>query len=519
MRNLHQTGRSPVYAERGMIATSHPLATSTGMDILKQGGTAADAAIAAVAVMSVVEPQMTGIGGDCFTLISKPGEPMWGYNGSGRAPLALSSELLRESGIGLNSPHSVTVPGAIEAWETILKKYGKLGLENALQAAIHYAANGWHVSERVAFDFGECAARLALNSTASRIYLKNGRPYQHGDKITNPELARTLKIIAKKGAKGFYEGEIAEDIVQSLQKLGGLMNLDDLANHKGSVETPLISSYKGVEIAELPPNGQGITALILLNILENFKMSNADSAMRYHLSTEASRLAYAVRDQHIADSSAMKTTPEQLLDKAFAKRLAGMIDPSKRTERLIPPPPSTDTIYLACIDENGMAVSFINSVFHSFGSCIVTEKTGIALQNRGAGFSLIAGHPNELQGGKRPMHTIIPAMMIDKGLVSPFGVMGGAYQATGHAHVVQNMVDFGMNPQQALDCPRAFFEGTETTIENTFSKEVQAGLTEMGHSLKIPKGPIGGGQIIRRLETGVMVAGSDCRKDGQAQGY
>jgi gamma-glutamyltranspeptidase / glutathione hydrolase len=522
MRNLHSPGRSPVFAERGMIATSHPLATAAGMEALKAGGTAADAAIAAVAVMSVVEPQMTGIGGDCFTLISKPGAPIWGYNGSGRAPKALNAALLRDKGlssIDLNSAHSVTVPGAVEAWEVILNTHGKLGLERALQSAIHYAEQGWHVAERVAFDFGECAARLRGNETASRIYLKNGEPYAHGDKITNPELAKTLKIIAKMGAKGFYEGEVAADIVTSLNKLGGLMTMEDLATHKGSVEKPITSSYRGVEIAELPPNGQGITALILLNILENFTPAAHDSALRYHLANEASRLAYAVRDQHVAERSSMKTTPEQLLDKGFAKRLAAMINPDKRSEQLIPPPPGTDTIYLACVDENGMAVSFINSVFHSFGSCIVSEKTGIALQNRGAAFSLAEGHPNELAGGKRPMHTIIPAMMIENGLVSPFGVMGGAYQATGHAHVVQNMVDYGMSPQAALDAPRSFFEGDLTTIENTFTAEQRQGLEQRGHVLKEQKGPIGGGQIIRRLASGVMVAGSDSRKDGHAQGY
>ncbi|WP_342750243.1 gamma-glutamyltransferase [Phreatobacter cathodiphilus] len=524
-RDFHNPGRSPAYATEAMAATSHPLATAAAIDILKAGGTAADAAIAAVGVMAVVEPHMTGIGGDCFTLISKPGQPIWGYNGSGRAPKAATAEKLRAQGltsVPTDSVHAVTVPGAIEAWETILRTHGRFDLGRVLQAAIGYAKNGWPVTPRVAFDWPADAAALAKDTGASRHYLLNGRAPTAGERMTSAALGATLEEIAAKGAKGFYEGRVAEDIVATLKAKGGLMSLEDLASHRGTVETPVIGDYKGTGVAELPPNGQGITALIILNILEQFDVKGMDptSPERLHIGIEAARLAYSLRDSHIADPAAMTVTVEQLVSKDFAKTLAGMIDPGKRTPRLIPPPPGTNTIYCSIVDRDRMAVSFINSIFHHFGSKICTPETGILLQNRGSSFNLDETHPNCIGPGKRPMHTIIPAMMLEKGEVTcSFGVMGGSYQSSGHAHVVCNTVDYGMDPQAAIDSPRAFFEGEKTTVEPTWPQATIEKVRAMGHQVDVTVKPIGGGQMIRIDRSGFLVGGSDARKDGLALGY
>lgn len=524
-RDFHKPGRSTAYATEAMAATSHPLATAAAIDILKDGGTAADAAIAAVGVMAVVEPHMTGIGGDCFTLISKPGQPIWGYNGSGRAARAATADRLRAEGlksVPTDSVHAVTVPGAIEAWETILKTHGRFDLGRVLQHAIRYAKGGWPVTPRVAFDWPTDAGALAKDAGASRHYLLNGRAPTAGERMTSAALGATLEEIAAKGAKGFYEGRVAADIVATLKAKGGLLTLEDLASHRGTVETPVIGDYKGVGVAELPPNGQGITALIILNILEQFDVRSMDptSPERLHLGIEAARLAYSLRDSHVGDPAAMKVTVAQLVSKDFARILAGMIDPGKRTARLIPPPPGTNTIYCSIVDRDRMAVSFINSLFHHFGSKICTSETGILLQNRGSSFNLEDGHPNCIGPGKRPMHTIIPAMMLEKGEVTcTFGVMGGSYQSSGHAHVVCNTVDYGMDPQAAIDSPRAFFEGEKTTIEPTWPASTIEKVRAMGHDVDVTVKPIGGGQMIRIDQSGFLVGGSDARKDGLALGY
>lgn len=525
LRDFHKPGRSPVYATEAMAATSHPLATAAAIEMMRAGGTAADAAIAAVGVMAVVEPHMTGIGGDCFALVSRPGKPIWGYNGSGRAGRAASAAALRDQGltsIPIDSVHAVTVPGAIEAWETILKTHGRFDLGRVLEPAIRYARDGWPVAPRVAFDWVADEAALAKDEGARRHYLLNGRAPRAGERMASPALAETLQTIAREGAKGFYEGRVAEDIVRTVRAKGSVLTLEDLAGHRGTVETPARSTYKGVEVVELPPNGQGITALILLNILENFDLRSLDpqSPERLHLGIEAARLAYAVRDQHIADPAHMRFSVDQLTSKAFAKTLAAMIDPGRRTPLLVPPPPASDTIYCTIVDRDRMAVSFINSIFHHFGAKICTPDTGILLQNRGASFRLEDDHANCLGSAKRPMHTIIPAMLVENGEVTTsFGVMGGSYQSSGHAHVVANMFDYGMDPQAAIDAPRAFFEGEKTTVEPTWPEATIARLAAMGHDVEITTKPIGGGQMIRIDRSGFLIGGSDPRKDGSALGY
>lgn len=525
IRNLFQPGRSPAFATEAMAATSHPLATAAALDILKAGGTAADAAIAAVGVMSVVEPHMTGIGGDCFALVSRPGKPIWGYNGSGRAPRAASAEALRAEGLSAIAPdsvHAVTVPGAVEAWETILRTHGRFDLGRVLQPAIRYAREGWPVTPRVAFDWPFDAAALARDPGCARHYLLDGRAPRVGERMASPALAATLEEIAARGAKGFYEGRVAEDIVATLAAKGGRMTLEDLASHRGTVETPVIGDYRGTGVVELPPNGQGITALIILNILECFDIGSLDplSPERLHLEVEAARLAYSLRDAHIGDPAHMRFSIEDLVSKDFARRLAAMIDPKRRTPRLIPPPPGTNTIYCTIVDRDRMAVSFINSLFHHFGAKICTPGTGILLQNRGCSFNLDDGHPNGYGPGKRPMHTIIPAMLVENGEVTgSFGVMGGSYQSSGHARVVSALVDNGMDPQAAIDLPRAFFEGDKTTMEPTWPEATMATMREMGHDVLVATKPIGGGQMIRIDRSGFLIGGSDPRKDGQALGY
>lgn len=524
-RDFHLPGRSPAYATEAMAATSHPLATAAAIDMLKAGGTAADAAIAAVGVMAVVEPHMTGIGGDCFALVSKPGKPIWGYNGSGRAAKGASAAALREQGltsIPLTSAHAVTVPGAIEAWDRILKTHGRFDLGRVLQPAIKYAREGWPVTPRVAFDWPADVEALSKDEGGSRHYLLDGKAPKAGDRMVSPALAATLETIAKEGVKGFYEGRVAEDIVRTLRAKGSAMTLEDLAAHVGTVETPIRASYKGTEVVELPPNGQGVTALIILNILDQFDIKGMDpfSAERLHIEVEAARLAYAARDLHVADPAHMKVTVEQLTDPGFAKKLAAMIDPKKRTPRLIPPPPGTNTIYCTIVDRDRMAISFINSIFHHFGAKICTPETGILLQNRGASFNLDDAHPNVLGPSKRPMHTIIPAMLVENGEVTTsFGVMGGSYQSSGHAHVVSNMIDYGMDPQAAIDCPRGFFEGEKTTVEPTYGEAVIEKMRAMGHDVSVTTKPIGGGQMIRIDRSGFLIGGSDPRKDGLALGY
>jgi gamma-glutamyltranspeptidase/glutathione hydrolase len=526
-RDFHLPGRSPVYACEGMAATSHPLATLAAVDTLKAGGTAADAAIAAVAALCVIEPAMTGIGGDCFCLVAKPDAPVWGYNGSGRAGSAASAEKLRAEGvrhkIEATSPHAVTVPGAIEAWQAILKAHGRFGLDRALRPAIRYAEHGFPVAPRVAHDWAGMVDKLAPHAGSAKHYLVNGRAPEVGHVMRFPALAATLKAIAQGGAKAFYEGDIAADITATVQAVGGDLVAHDLARHSGDVVTPISTNYRGLDVVELPPNGQGLTALLLLNILENFDLKTLDpfGAERYHLTLEAARLAFGVRDAHIADPAFMREPVAGLLDKVFAKKLSALLDPNKRVSLPKAPTPTSDTIYMTVVDRDRMAVSIINSLYSAFGTGICTEKTGIMLHNRGTGFVVEQDHPNMIAPNKRPMHTIIPALAMRGGrCVMPFGVMGADYQPMGHTHLVTNMIDYGMDVQQAIDAPRVFFVGENTEVEQGVSREAVEGLKARGHNVVLRPAPHGGGQAIEiDWEGGLLIGGSDPRKDGCALGY
>lgn len=521
-------GRVPVYAGNAIAATSHPLATLTAIDVLKSGGNAIDAAIAAVAVLGVVEPHMTGIGGDCFALIKKSGSDIVGINGSGRAGKNASAQTLRDNGltdIARDSAHSVTVPGAISAWQKILDLAGTRGLDTLLAPAIDCAENGFVVAPRVAADWNDLASGLMKRETASAVLCPNGRAPRVGERFRFPGLGKAMREICEQGSQAFYSGKIADDLIRSIEAEGGNLTHDDLSSHTTDEVNPIRSDYRETTLVELPPNTQGLTAQLILNILESFDISDLHplSGERFHLEVEAARLAYGARNEFISDPATMTVTPQELLSKAYGLRLASSVSLHKRLETLPPfAPRLSDTVYLCVADEHGNAISLINSLFDGFGSGIVTQEFGIPLHSRGGGFNLIPGHPNELGAGKRPMHTIIPAMTLENDqLRHVFGVMGGQYQSMGHAHVLSNIVDFNMDIQEALDCPRVFWdEHQRIGLEATASSEALAHLQSCGHDAEFTHKPWGGGQILEfHHEHGTLSAASDPRKDGLALGY
>jgi gamma-glutamyltranspeptidase/glutathione hydrolase len=525
-RDFQLPGRSPVIASDGMAATSHPLATLAAIDVLRAGGNAVDAAVAAVAVLCVIEPHMTGIGGDCFALIAEPGQPVWGYNGCGRSGAKSSTEALTAKGmtsIEATSPHAVNVPGAIEAWDALLKARGSWSLDRVLAPAIKYAEHGFPVAPRVASDWKNWVTKLGNSAGATRHYLPNGGVPAEGDVMKLPALAETLKAIAKDGAKAFYEGPIAEDMASTLAEKGSVLTVEDFAKHRGEVVVPISTDYRGVDLVEIPPNTQGLTALVTLNVLENFDLASLDALGpdRFHLMLEAARIGFAVRDAHIAEPSFMRVSVDALNDKAFAKTLAAKLDRTKRVPLPKAPTPGSDTVYLTVVDRDRRAVSLINSLFSSFGTGICTEKTGVLFNNRGSGFVLRPDHPNALGPSKRPMHTIIPALAMRGGRCdTTFGVMGAHYQPMGHVQMVLNLFDYGMDIQSAIDAPRAFFEGENTVIERGMSAATIDGLKARGHNIVMAPSPWGGAQAIRiDWDRGVLIGGSEPRKDGCALGY
>lgn len=525
MRDFQLPGRSQVLAQNGMCATSHPLAAQAALDILKQGGNAMDAAIAGAVLLGICEPQMTGIGGDCFVLYSRPGsDQVHALNGSGRAPAAAQAQALRDAGetkVPLHSAHAVTVPGAIDAFCHLAEHEGKLGLEAILAPAIHYADVGVPVAPRVAFDWA--ADVDALQGRARDHYLIDGAVPGVGQTFRAPGQAEVLRRIARDGRDGFYAGEVADDMIAALRAAGGLHTAEDFAATRCSAGTPISSLYKGIELVEHPPNGQGATANLMLNILSHFDIAGMEpfGTARAHIETEAAKLAYDARNRFLADGD-HTTRLAHMLAPETAAGLAALIDPGRAMAAAAPLSEAVhkDTIYITVVDKDRMAVSLIYSIFHGFGSGIASDRFGILFQNRGAGFTLEPGHPNELAGGKRPMHTIIPAMLKQQGRVMmPFGVMGGAYQPNGHARFVSNMVDFGLDPQAAIDAPRCFFDKGEMMVERGYSNQVRQELRDLGQPVAIPKVAIGGAQAIQIHEGGLLEGASDPRKDGCALGY
>ena len=525
-RDFQLPGRSPVIACEGIAATSHPLASRVAIETLRAGGNAADAAVAAVAVLCVVEPHMTGIGGDCFAMIHAPGRPVWGYNGSGRAGARASLDALLAQGMRMIAPdsiHAVTVPGAIDAWAAILAAHGRFALDRVLAPAIHYGESGFPVAARIAWDWAQAVGKLRADAGAARHLLFDGRAPAEGDVVRLPALAQSLKTIAAQGPRAFYEGPLAQDMVATVAARGSFLAEEDFARHRGEVVAPIATNYRGLDVLELPPNTQGLTALVLLNILERFDLAALDplGTDRFHLALEASRLAYAVRDTHIADPAAMRVSPLDLLDKNFATKLAARIDRATRVPLPRAPSPGDDTVYLTVVDRDRMAVSLINTLYSTFGVGICTEKTGIMLTNRGACFVLDPDHPNTFGPGKRPMHTIIPALAFRDGRCElSFGVMGAHYQPMGHAQVITNMVDYGMDVQAAIDAPRAFFLGDSAVVERGLPEATVDGLRARRHDVVRAPSPCGGAQAIGiDWQRGVLIGGSDPRKDGCALGY
>ncbi|WP_187428349.1 gamma-glutamyltransferase family protein [Roseobacter fucihabitans] len=524
MRDFHFPGRSPVLATNGMCATSHPLGAKTAIDILERGGNAIDAAIAGALVLGICEPQMTGIGGDCFVLWHTGDGEIKAMNGSGRAPRALDAEDLRAAGettVPIQSAHSVSIPAAIDAFCHLSENVGKLGLDALLSPAIKAAEMGVPVAPRVAFDWARDAS--VLQGGALDFYLVNGTVPQAGQIFRAKGQAEVLRRMAQYGRDAFYTGEIAEDMVNTLNALGGRHTLEDFIQTACTASTPISGAYKDIEVVEHPPNGHGATALLMMNILSQFDVAAMDplGSERTHLEAEAAKLAYDTRNRILGDAD-YTTRLQHMLDMDTAKALAALIDPKKAMANAttISENVHKDTIYITTVDRDGMAVSLIYSIFNGFGSGIASEKFGILFQNRGSGFTLEKGHPNELKGGKRPMHTIIPGMIRKNGkVIMPFGVMGGAYQPAGHARFASNITDFDMDPQTAIDAPRAFSDSGDMKVERGFSDQVRRDLSDLGHNVSLPETPIGGAQAILIRDDGVLEGASDPRKDGCALGY
>ncbi|MBH69525.1 MAG: gamma-glutamyltransferase [Rhodospirillaceae bacterium] len=526
MRNLQRPGRSPVMAPTAMVATSHPLATQVGIDILKAGGNAVDAAIAACATLCVVEPAMTGIGGDCFALYMPKGSstPI-ALNGSGKAPLAASVDALQEIGvenIEIESPHSVTIPGAVAAWTKLNSDYGSKDMEELLRPAIYYGENGFPIAPRVGVDWAELLPKLLSDEVSSRILTNGGKAPAIGSTFYQPLLAATLRKIAKYGRDAFYIGEIAEDIVTRLNELGGMHTLDDFASCSAEYVDPIDTEYRGYSIHECPPNGQGICALIILSILSKHKITDLNEVDRIHLLAEATKLAYRQRNHYISDPCFSEIPVKWLLSDEHITYLTNQINFRKATifeESDFPH--HSDTTYLCCVDGGGNAVSFINSLFSGFGSGIMAPTSGVIMQNRGSSFQINNNHVNRIEGGKRPLHTIIPGMITRSGqTIGPFGVMGGQYQSTGHSNFISNIVDLNLDIQQAMDQPRSFAIDGKLQLEDNFCDETTTELERRGHEIENMNKPLGGSQCIWiDHDNGVLIGGSDPRKDGCAIGY
>lgn len=524
-RDFMMPGRSVALAANAMAATSHPAATLAALDVLRAGGNAMDAAIAAAALQGVVDPHMTGIGGDVFALYAPAGGPLVAFNGSGRAPAA--ADLDRFAGMDAipdASPHAVTVPGAVDAWCTLAARYGRLGLPRVLAPAIAAAEDGFTITPRVALDWARYAGRVAAHPASAAQFLPGGRAPVTGHRIASPALGATLRRIAAEGRAAFYEGAVADEIVAVLKQLGGLHEAADFASYAGLETAPISVPYRGHRLNECPPNGQGLAALLIARILEGFDLAEGalGEADRIHILAEATKLAYRERDAILADPDAMTVSVEDVLADAAIEAMRGQIAMDRASApAALDIPVHKDTVYISVVDQDGNAVSFINSVFHAFGSGIYAPRAGVLLHNRGAGFVLTPGHPNAIGPGKRPFHTIIPAMLTRDGLpVMSFGVMGGQYQAVGHNAIMTGVLDRGFDVQMASDQPRSFFTEGALTLEPTVGADVRAELARRGHTIRIADEPLGACQaIVIDRERGVLWGASDHRKDGVALGY
>ena len=527
--------RSTIHATHGMVATSQPLAAMAGLRVLMDGGNAVDAAVATAATLNVVEPMSTGVGGDLFALIWKAADrKVVALNGSGRAPAAASIDELKSRGhrrMPPFGPLSVSVPGTVHGWEVLLESEGTMSLADALEPAIGYAENGYPVSDIIAYQWEQQEGKLSALPSGQEL-LVDGRAPREGDLMRLPTLAKTLRSIAEGGSEGFYNGPIARAMAAFVQEQGGWLAEADLANHHSDWDEPIKTDYRGVTCWECPPNGQGIIALEALNIAEGFDIAGMgpQSADRYHHLIEATRLGFADAFEYLADPRCVDVPVEMWTSKKYAKGRRDLIDPqaAMQTAPYGKMVPGSDTVYISVVDGEGNACSLINSVFANFGSGLVAPGTGIVLHNRASLFELDPEHPNALVGGKRPFHTIIPAMATrDDELWLSYGVMGGFMQPQGHLQVITNMVDFGLDSQGALDALRFQVAGDSVWLEGDVSNEVATELHRRGHRVNVMHGPgrggaggMGGGQVISRdPNSGVLSGGSEPRKDGAAVGW
>ncbi len=530
--------RSPVYARHGIVASSQPLASEAGLQILREGGNAADAAVATAAMLALTEPTSTGLGGDCFALFYDGATGhITALNGSGRAPKALTLDLLREQGFAKELPpyhaHNVTVPGACAGWCDLVERHGSLPMPRILAPARLAAEEGFPVAPITAYYWAGGAERQLRSARGGKQLLIDGRAPKAGEIFRNPGLAHTFQAISKGGKGAFYTGPIAKEIAEAVKASGGTMTPEDLAAHRSTWDEPIHSEYHGVRLWECPPNGQGLVALLALNLLSQFDLpADALGAERLHLVIEALRLAFADGQRYIADPAGSDVPTEALLANGYAKARARLIDTKKANLRVGPgtPAPGRDTVYFSVVDGKGNACSFINSNYMGFGTGIVPEGTGFPLQNRGANFSLDPKHPNALGPGKRPYHTIIPAMATrdaDGSLYACFGVMGGFMQPQGHVQVLVALLD-GLDPQAALDRPRVCLDegepGGTVLVEEGIPDPTIVELGARGHRVERVTGHdravFGRGQVILRdPETGVLCGGSDPRADGCALGF
>jgi gamma-glutamyltranspeptidase/glutathione hydrolase len=525
------SGRSAVLARHGMVATSQPLAAQAGLRILQQGGNAVDAAVATAAVLAVVEPMMTGLGGDMFAMVYTAKGELAGINGSGFSPAAANIEFFRQrklEQIPIRGPFAVSVPGAVDGWATLLEKYGTMSFAQVLAPAIDYAENGFPVSEIIASDWSSPANEALFDDKEfARAYYQNGKPPALGEVFVNKPLAETLRKIASGGRDAFYKGDIARRIVERLNKLGWPVTMDDLAYQHSDWVEPISTTYKGNRVYELPPNGQGMATLEMLNILEgdDLRSLGHNSADYLHLLIEAKKLAFADLDAWLADPERARVPVPKLISKDYGREQRKRIDRGRAAkdvktgvdERVEFLTRNGDTVYLTVVDKDRNVVSFINSIFWQFGSGVVVPETGILLQNRGALFSLDPEHPNRLEGRKRPFHTIIPAMVFRDGKPwMSFGVMGGDMQPQGHVQVLLNMLEFGMNVQDAGEAPRFRHSPADgLALESGIDTTVITELSRRGHTVGWRPGIFGGYQAIQiDWERGVLLGGSDPRKDG-----
>jgi gamma-glutamyltranspeptidase/glutathione hydrolase len=510
-----------------MVATSQPLAVQAGLEVLKEGGNAIDAALAAVAVLGVTEPMSTGIGGDLFALVyHAQTQQLYALNASGPAPRRASLEEYTRRGhtqMPQDGILSVTVPGALRGWEALLERFGSRPLGGLIESAIEYAERGFPVMEITSRRWRQCEEKLKRDERSAQTYLMDDRAPRPGEVFRNERLARTLRTIAQEGVGAFYEGEIASEILETSEANGGLLSLDDLENYRPQWVEPISTEYHGVTLYEHPPNAQGLIALLALSILENFDPAamGANSAGYYHTLIEALKLAFADGKRYIADPRFAEVPLEKLLSKAYAAERRALIGERALPDGL-PEVLEGGTVYVTAVDEERNVVSLIESVFMPFGSGVTAGDTGIVLQNRGALFSLDPEHPNRLEPGKRPYHTIIPAMAFRDG--KPwlgFGVVGGFMQPQGHVQILCNLIDHGLDLQQAIDAPRVRYYGErKVALEPAIPPEIREELAHLGHELIEGDGNFGGAQaILIDPETGALAGGSDPRKDGCAQGF